>query len=94
MEHAVGHSLAVRVLHGLAGTGAVVLLLVSSLPSAQALLALAVFAPMSVLSMTVCLSGFSWLLTRRAVEPVFGAALMPMIALFGLLFGRWYATVA
>ena len=81
-------------LHGLAGTGAVVLLLVSSLPSVQALVALTVFAPMSVLSMALCTSGFSWMLTRRLVDPLFRFALLPALALFGMVFGSWYAGAA
>ena len=45
---------AIGTLHGLAGTGAVVLLLIAALPSQlEAALALAVFAPMSVVSMTL-----------------------------------------
>ena len=45
----------IGVLHGLAGTGAVVLLLIAALPTQlEAAAALAVFAPMSVLSMALC----------------------------------------
>jgi ABC-type nickel/cobalt efflux system permease component RcnA len=84
-------ALGIGLLHGLAGTGAVVVLLIAALPSKlEAAAALAVFAPMSVLSMTICTTGFAWLLTRRLVDPVFRMVLIPAFGLFGLLFGAWY----
>ena len=50
-------ALAIGMLHGLAGTGAVVVLLIAALPSQlEAALALAVFAPMSMVSMALCTS--------------------------------------
>ena len=82
----------IGVLHGLAGTGAVVLLLVAALPDRlEAAAALAVFAPMSVLSMAACTSLFAWVLTRPLVEPVFRRLLIPVLGAFGLVFGLWYA---
>ncbi len=79
-------------LHGLAGTGAVVLLLLAALPSqAQAAAALAVFAPMSVISMATCTTAFAWLLTRPLIEPAYRTVLIPTLGLFGVLFGLWYA---
>jgi ABC-type nickel/cobalt efflux system permease component RcnA len=81
----------IGLLHGLAGTGAVVVLLLAALPSQlEAGLALAVFAPMSILSMTACTTAFAWLLTRRIVEPVYRGVLIPAMGLFGVLFGVWY----
>jgi high-affinity nickel permease len=62
---------------GHAGTllGAVVVLLLAALPSQlEAGLALAVFAPMSVVSMAACTAAFSWPLTRRIVDPSTAAA--------------------
>ena len=82
-------------LHGLAGTGAVVVLLLASLPSSlEAGLALAVFAPMSIVSMAACTTAFAWVLTRPIVEPLYRAALIPALGAFGLLFGLWYAGLA
>jgi hypothetical protein len=82
---------AIGVLHGLAGTGAVVLLLIAALPSRiEAAAALAVFAPMSVVSMAAFTTAFAWVLTRRPLEPVFRTVLIPMLGLFGLSFGLWY----
>ena len=82
---------AIGVLHGLAGTGAVVVLLLSALPTRlDAALALAVFAPMTIVSMTACTTAFAWVLTRRVVEPVYRAVMIPAMGLFGVLFGVWY----
>ena len=83
---------AIGTLHGLAGTGAVVLLLVAALPDRlEAAAALAVFAPMSVLSMTACTSAFAWVLTRPLVEPLYRRLLIPALGAFGVIFGLWYA---
>lgn len=85
---------AIGLLHGLAGTGAVVLLLVAALPSQlEAAAALAVFAPMTLVSMAALTAAFSWLLTRRVVEPVYRTVLIPALGLFGLMFGLWYSGI-
>jgi high-affinity nickel permease len=85
----------IGVLHGLAGTGAVVLLLLAALPSQlEAAAGLAVFAPMSVISMALCTTAFAWVLTRRVVEPVYRTVLIPALGLFGLMFGLWYSGIA
>ena len=82
----------IGVLHGLAGTGAVVLLLIAALPTQlEAAAALAVFAPMSILSMALCTSLFAWVLTRPIVEPVYRTVVIPALGLFALTFGAWYA---
>jgi hypothetical protein len=86
-----GQALALGTLHGLAGTGAVVLLLIAALPTKlEAAAALVVFAPVSVVSMALCTSAFAWLLTRPALEPVFRAVLIPAFGAFGVLFGSAY----
>ena len=90
-----GQALAIGMLHGLAGTGAVVLLLIAALPSQlEAALALALFAPMSVVSMALCTTAFAWVLTRPLIEPVYRAVLIPGLGLFGLMFGLWYSGLA
>jgi hypothetical protein len=82
---------AIGLLHGLAGTGAVVVLLLASLPTQlEAGLALAVFAPMTIVSMAACTTAFAWVLTRRLIAPVYRTALIPALGLFGLMFGLWY----
>jgi ABC-type nickel/cobalt efflux system permease component RcnA len=87
-----GQALGIGALHGLAGTGAVVVLLLAALPSQlEAGLALAVFAPMSIVSMAACTTAFSWVLTRRIVDPVYRGVLIPALGAFGLMFGLWYA---
>jgi high-affinity nickel permease len=84
-------ALGIGMLHGLAGTGAVVLLLIAALPTRlEAAAALAVFAPMSVLSMAVCTTVFAWVLTRPIVEPVYRTVLIPALGVFALTFGAWY----
>ena len=81
----------IGVLHGLAGTGAVVLLLIAALPTQlEAAATLAVFAPMSVLSMALCTSVFAWVLTRPIVEPVYRTVVIPALGMFALIFGAWY----
>ena len=86
-----GQAVAIGTLHGLAGTGAVVLLLIAALPTKlEAGAALLVFAPMSVVSMAVCTSAFAWLLTRPALEPVYRTVLIPAFGAFGVLFGTGY----
>jgi ABC-type nickel/cobalt efflux system permease component RcnA len=102
-EHGEHHHLHVRtprqafaigLLHGLAGTGAVVLVLIAALPTKlEAAAALAVFAPMSIGSMAALTGLFAWVLTRRLVEPVYRRVLIPALGLFGLVFGLWYAGI-
>ena len=82
---------AIGTLHGLAGTGAVVLLLLAAMPSQlEAAAALAVFAPMSIVSMALCTGVFAWVLTRRLIEPVYRTVLIPALGSFGVMFGLWY----
>jgi hypothetical protein len=84
-------ALAIGTLHGLAGTGAVVLLLIAALPTKlEAGAALLLFAPMSVVSMALCTGAFAWLLTRPALEPVYRSVLIPAFGAFGVLFGAGY----
>jgi hypothetical protein len=86
-----GQAVSIGLLHGLAGTGAVVLLLIAALPNRiEAGAALAVFAPMSVISMAACTAGFAWVLTRPIVEPVYRSILIPALGAFGVMFGVWY----
>jgi hypothetical protein len=84
----------IGLLHGLAGTGAVVLLLIAALPTPlAACAALAVFAPMS--------AGLDGALHERLRldahaprgDPVYRTVLMPALGAMGLLFGIWYIGV-
>jgi High-affinity nickel-transport protein len=88
-------ALSLGMLHGLGGSGAVVLLLIVGLPGqAAALAALAVYAPMTMLSMALCTGAYAWVLTRRLIQPLYRTALIPGFASFSLLFGLWYAGLA
>jgi hypothetical protein len=85
---------AIGAVHGLAGTGAVVVLLIAALPSqVEAIAALAVFAPMSIFSMALCTTAFAWVLTRPVIEPLYRTVLIPALGAFGLMFGIWYTGV-
>jgi ABC-type nickel/cobalt efflux system permease component RcnA len=85
-------ALLIGLLHGLGGTGAVVVLLIAGMPGRmQALAALAVFAPMSMVSMTLCTGAYAWVLTRGWVQPLYRRVLIPAMGAFGVLFGTWYA---
>jgi high-affinity nickel permease len=90
-----GQAVGIGALHGLAGTGAVVLLLIAALPTQlEAALALTIFAPMSIVSMAACTAAYAWLLTRPIVEPVYRTVLIPGLGMFGVMFGLWYAGLA
>lgn len=94
-ERTRGEAFAIGILHGLAGTGAVAVLLVAALPGrVEAAAALAVFAPMSVLSMSALTAVFAWVLTRPIVEPLYRGVLIPALGALGLLFGLWHAGIA
>jgi hypothetical protein len=82
----------IGVLHGLAGTGAIVLLMVAALPSSgEAMAALAIFAPMSIVSMAAFTASFAWAFTRPAVEPFYVRVGIPILGSFGVLFGLWHS---
>jgi len=89
-----GQALTIGLLHGLGGTGAIVLLLIAALPSRlEAAAALAVFAPMSIVSMAAMTAAFAWILTRPLIEPIYRTVLIPSLGAFGVLFGVWYAGI-
>ncbi len=84
----------IGLLHGLAGSGAVAVLLLTGLPGRlEAAAALAVFAPATLVSMAAFTAAFAWVLTRPAIEPVYRGILIPLVGTFGLIFGLWYAGV-
>lgn len=85
-------AVSIGLMHGLAGTGAVMVLLIAALPTRlEAALALGVFAPMSIVSMAACTMTLAWMLTRPIIEPLYRAVLIPALGLFGFIFGLWYA---
>lgn len=84
----------IGIVHGLAGTGAIVVLLIAAVPGRlEATAALGVFAPMSIVSMSAMTAAFAWLFTRPVVAPIYRAALIPLLGSFGLVFGLWYAGI-
>lgn len=91
-----GHAEAagIGVVHGLGGTGAVVVtLLASGMSPAAALVGLGVFAPMSVASMAACTGAYAWVAARPAARPLYFAAWIPVLGAFNVLFGLWYLGV-
>jgi hypothetical protein len=85
-------SAAIGALHGLGGTGAIVLLLLTTLSSAgTALLALALFAPMSAFSMAACTALYGRLLATPRIARAQARIGMPALAVAGIAFGGWYA---
>jgi ABC-type nickel/cobalt efflux system permease component RcnA len=85
-------AVSIGLMHGLAGTGAVMVLLIAALPTRlEAALALGVFAPMSIASMAACTMGLAWMLTRPLIEPLYRGVLIPALGLIGVMFGLWYA---
>ena len=60
----------------------------------KAAAALAVFAPMTAVSMTAFTTLFAWVLTRPLVAPLYRRLLIPAIGAFGIVFGIWYAGFA
>jgi hypothetical protein len=66
----------------------VVVLLIAALPTRrEAALALGVFAPTSVASMTAFTAAFAWILTRPIIETVYRSLLIPGLGVFGVMFG-------
>ncbi len=89
-----GEAMGIGVLHGLAGTGTVVVVLISALPSQlTAAAALGVFAPMTLISMAAMTGACAWVLKHPRAAA--GQAIMvPALGAFGLAFGFWYAGIA
>ncbi|WP_205698315.1 HupE/UreJ family protein [Conexibacter sp. SYSU D00693] len=83
----------VGVLHGLGGTGAVVVLLLAQLEPQQAALALAVFAPATALSMALCSGVAGWALSRPALATATERVVVPVLGVLAIAFGLGYAGV-
>jgi hypothetical protein len=77
----------VGLVHGVGGSAGVGLLLIATIEShAYALVALALLATFTAVSMTALTSGFGSVLARAPLAPV-----APALGLAGLAFGVWYA---
>lgn len=82
---------AIGLVHGMGGTAGVGLLLLATIQShVLALLALALFAGCTALSMTILSAGFGVALAAGAVRTSF-QRVAPVLALASLAFGVWYA---
>jgi high-affinity nickel permease len=78
---------AVGLVHGIGGSAGVGVLLVASIPShAYAVVALALLASFTAVSMTALSTGFGAMLTRAPL-----ARLAPALGVTSLAFGIWYA---
>jgi hypothetical protein len=72
-----GQALSIAMLHGVAGTGVVVLLVIAALPTKlEAAAALAVFVPVSVVSKAAFTGGSRGCSRARSWEPVYRAVLI------------------
>jgi hypothetical protein len=87
---------AVGVVHGLAGTGAVTLLVLAAIPAAPtaAAMALGLFAIASLASMAACSATLGWALSRSVVAAGHGALALPALGALGLAIGCWYLAAA
>jgi ABC-type nickel/cobalt efflux system permease component RcnA len=85
---------AIGLLHGMGGSAGVGVLIVATIESsAYALLALAVLALFTAVSMTVLTTGFGLTLTSRPVARSFHRV-APVLGVGSLAFGVWYALAA
>jgi high-affinity nickel permease len=81
----------IGLVHGVAGSGGVGVLLLAAIHSQTvALVALALFAGCTALSMALLSTGFGSILGRPGAQRAFGR-IVPAFGAFGLCFGSWYA---
>jgi hypothetical protein len=82
---------AIGLVHGAGGSAGVGVLLLAGIPDhVEAIVALAVFATFTAVSMALASSSFGWVLSRGAVQRSF-VAVVPALAAVSLAFGVWYA---
>jgi hypothetical protein len=81
----------IGLVHGVAGSGGVGVLLLAAIHSRiAALVALALFAGCTAISMALLSTGFGAILGRPGAQRAFGR-IVPAFGAFGLCFGTWYA---
>src|SRR5207237_9911076 len=81
---------AIGLVHGIGGSGGVGVLLLAAIHSHTiALVALALFAACTAVSMAVLSTGFGYLLGRPRMQHAF-ARVVPAFGAFGVCFGGWY----
>jgi cytochrome c biogenesis protein CcdA len=80
----------IGLVHGMGGSAGVGVLLLAAIPDhVEGVVALAVFALFTAVSMAFASSSFGWVLSRRRVRRAYGAV-APGIAVASLAFGVWY----
>jgi ABC-type nickel/cobalt efflux system permease component RcnA len=82
-------SFALGTMHGLAGSGAVTVLLLAAMPRGTAAAALLVLAAGTALSMALLSAGFGSLLGAASARRTF-RTLIPALGSLALVFGAWY----
>ena len=81
----------IGLVHGMGGSAGVGLLLLAAIPShVEGLVALAVFATFTAVSMAIASTSFGFVLSRGPVLRRF-VALAPALGILSLAFGAWYA---
>jgi high-affinity nickel permease len=81
----------IGLVHGMGGSAGVGVLLLAAIPDhVEGVVALAVFAVFTAVSMALASTSFGWVLSRGTVRRAYGA-LAPGLALASLAFGVWYA---
>jgi hypothetical protein len=81
----------IGVVHGIGGSAGVGVLLLAAIPDhVEGVVALAVFATFTAVSMGLASMSFGWVLQRGAVQRAY-AAIAPAVGLASLAFGVWYA---
>jgi cytochrome c biogenesis protein CcdA len=81
----------IGLVHGMGGSAGVGVLLLAAIPDhAEAIVALALFAALTAVSMALASSTFGYALTRPAVLQRF-ATLAPALGSLSLVFGVWYS---
>jgi high-affinity nickel permease len=81
----------IGLVHGMGGSAGVGVLLLAAIPDhVEGVLALAVFAVFTAVSMALASSSFGWVLSRGPVRRGYGL-LAPALATASLAFGAWYA---
>jgi len=81
----------IGLVHGIGGSAGVGLLLLAAIPDdVEGVLALAVFAGFTAVSMALASTSFGWVLQRGAIRRVY-SAIAPAIGAASLAFGVWYA---
>ncbi|MDP9284281.1 MAG: hypothetical protein M3P41_04930 [Actinomycetota bacterium] len=82
---------AIGLVHGIGGSGGVGVLLLAAIHShTLALVALALFAGCTAISMALLSTGFGYALGRPRIQRAFGRV-VPAFGAFGICFGAWYA---